>query len=33
MFSPGDADHHAEEWGFMAGDKMIRVHLDLQRSK
>lgn len=29
-----DANHHTEDWSFMMpGDKMVRAHLDLQRTK
>jgi len=33
VFTVVDADHHTEEWTYMAGDKPIRAHLDLQRTK
>jgi hypothetical protein len=32
-FTPVDANHHLEEWTFMAGDKPVNVRLDLQRTK
>ncbi len=28
-----DANHHSEDWTFMAGDKTSRAHFDLQRTK
>ena len=28
-----DANHHIEDWTFMVGDKPVRAHLDLQRTK
>jgi hypothetical protein len=28
-----DDNHHIEEWTYMAGDKPIRAHIDLQRTK
>src|ERR1051326_2846609 len=27
-----DADHHLEDWTFMAGDKTVHGHLDLTRT-
>ena len=33
-FTVTDADHHSEEWTYMApGDKPVRAHMDLQRTK
>jgi len=31
VFTIIDANHHTEDWVFMAGDKPIHAHLDLQR--
>jgi hypothetical protein len=31
VFTVIDANHHTEEWTWMAGDKSIRAHYDLQR--
>jgi|SRR6267142_748304 len=28
-----DANHHIEDWTFMVGDKPVRAHFDLQRTK
>jgi hypothetical protein len=28
-----DANHHVEEWTYMAGDKPIHAHFELQRTK
>ena len=28
-----DDNHHTEEWTFMQGDKPVRAHMDLQRTK
>ncbi len=33
VFSNPDADHHNEEWIFMAGDKIIKENFTLQRVK
>ena len=34
VFTIIDANHHTEDWTFMlAGDKSVRAHLDLQRTK
>lgn len=34
VFTVTDANHHTEEWTFMMpGDKPVRAHLDLQRTK
>lgn len=32
-FTMLDANHHIEEWTFMSGDKPVRAHFDLQRTK
>jgi len=32
-FTMVDANHHIEEWTFMSGDKPVRAHFDLQRTK
>jgi hypothetical protein len=33
-FTVVDADHHVEDWTFMLkGDKMVRAHIELQRTK
>ena len=32
-FTPIDENHHSEDWFFMAGDKQIHAHFDLQRAK
>jgi len=31
VFTVIDPSHHSEDWTYMAGDKPIRAHLDLQR--
>ena len=33
VFTAIDANHHTEEWTFMQGDKPVRAHMDLQRTK
>lgn len=33
VFTVLDANHHTEDWTFMQGDKPVRAHLDLQRTK
>jgi hypothetical protein len=33
MFTAIDSDHHSEEWTFMAGDKPVHAHFELQRAK
>jgi hypothetical protein len=33
VFTLLDANHHTEEWTFMAGDKPIHARFDLQRTK
>src|ERR1700674_1053456 len=34
VFTAIDATHHSEEWTYMeAGDKPVRAHVDLQRTK
>jgi hypothetical protein len=34
VFTFIDADHHTEDWTFlMPGDKPVRAHMDLQRTK
>jgi hypothetical protein len=33
VFTVVDADHHTEDWTFMVGDKPVRAHFDLQRTK
>lgn len=33
LFTIIDANHHTEDWTYMAGDKMMRPHFDLQRTK
>jgi hypothetical protein len=33
LFTMIDANHHTEEWTFMAGEQMVRAHFDLQRVK
>ena len=33
VFAVLDANHHTEDWTFMQGDKLVRAHLDLQRTK
>jgi hypothetical protein len=33
VFTFLDANHHAEDWTFMAGDKPVHAHFDLQRTK
>ena len=33
VFTFLDANHHMEDWTFMAGDKPVHAHLDLQRTK
>jgi hypothetical protein len=34
VFNMIDADHHTEDWTFMlGGDKSVRAHVDLQRTK
>ena len=33
VISMPDANHHIEEWTYMAGDKPIRARIDLQRTK
>jgi hypothetical protein len=32
-FTVVDANHHIEDWTFMAGDKPVPVHLDMKRVK
>jgi hypothetical protein len=32
-FTEIDANHHTEDWTFMAGDQAVRAHFDLQRVK
>jgi len=34
LFTMVDANHHTEDWTYMTpGDKMVRAHLELQRTK
>ena len=33
LFTVLDANHHIEDWTYMAGDKPIHAHVDLQRTK
>jgi hypothetical protein len=34
VFTFLDANHHTEDWTFMVqGDKQVRAHFDLQRTK
>ncbi|MGA7401413.1 MAG: hypothetical protein WCC99_06220 [Candidatus Sulfotelmatobacter sp.] len=34
VFTIIDANHHTEDWTFMmTGDKLVRAHMDLQRTK
>jgi hypothetical protein len=33
MFTAVDENHHTEDWTFMVGDKPVRAHVDLQRTK
>jgi len=34
VFTIGDANHHSEDWTYLEpGDKSIRAHFDLQRTK
>jgi len=33
VFTFLDANHHIEDWTFMAGDKPVHAHFDLQRTK
>ena len=34
VFTVIDANHHTEDWTFMMqGDKLVRAHMDLQRTK
>lgn len=33
VFTPIDANHHTEDWTFMAGDKPIHARMDLTRTK
>jgi hypothetical protein len=33
VFTVVDANHHTEDWTFMAGDKPVLAHFDLQRTK
>ena len=33
LFTFIDANHHAEDWTFMMGEKLIHAHFDLQRAK
>jgi hypothetical protein len=33
VFTAIDANHHSEDWTFMAGDKPVHAHLELQRTK
>lgn len=33
VFTTLDADHHIEDWTFLAQGKQINAHLDLQRTK
>ena len=34
VFTIVDANHHTEDWTFMMqGDKLVRAHMDLQRTK
>jgi hypothetical protein len=32
-FTAVDADHHSEDWTFMAGETAIKAHMELQRVK
>ena len=33
VFTPLDANHHTEDWTFLAQGKPINAHIDLQRTK
>jgi len=34
VFTIIDANHHIEDWTYMMpGDKLVRAHMDLQRTK
>src|SRR5882724_1169801 len=33
VFTFLDANHHLEDWTFMAGDKPVQAHMELQRAK
>jgi hypothetical protein len=33
LFTVIDADHHTEDWTWMAGDKPVQAHVELQRTK
>jgi hypothetical protein len=33
MFTAVDENHHTEDWTFLVGDKPVRAHVDLQRTK
>jgi hypothetical protein len=33
LFTLIDANHHTEDWTFMAGDNPVHAHFDLQRAK
>jgi hypothetical protein len=33
MFTAVDENHHTEDWTFMVGDKPVRAHVELQRTK
>ena len=33
VFTVVDADHHTEDWTYMAGDKPVQAHFDLRRVK
>ena len=33
VFTVIDANHHTEDWTYMAGDKHVQAHFDLQRTK
>jgi hypothetical protein len=33
VFTFLDANHHIEDWTYMAGDKPVHAHFDLQRTK
>lgn len=32
VFTALDSNHHTEDWTFMAGDKPVHAHVDLQRT-
>lgn len=32
VFTALDSNHHTEDWTFMAGDKAVHAHVDLQRT-